>query len=888
MVWLAPLNVQHIQSALKTRQHPFTGGGGFGKKQKRLYLHTVPSATQREQVYDRASKALLDIETSLLPTYGGRCWKVQVTIADPNTTLAVTSTMDGKRKGDKNSNSKKKMESPYFVFGNKGVLELAAWPYILLRIPKPPKFQGYYSTSQTKKSAAKQRKKPQQLSEDCNTSSPKVVPEEEDDGDKNDDPIDEEEEQDDDEEEGLAIEVEDEEELELIYDLQEREVTPLSSLAYQERWRVPLPTVTTKWISPLREVFHTRKTAWNRAVELCKHEVRLEKALHGYDAQRNRCLSPSSTAVLSAKKALEVGWLRFQRDGLWVVGQEEQWKEDCGADEDEEGNDQNHTTARARPLSGRQYYIQCNRLSLQAQRQQQQHQEQLSIDKKEKSSSQAKRKLNLNDTEEAQQEVETTAKSTLRNKKFTLRNADDELRETWKSLSDTEQLEWKQKSCQHFENERRIHEPEQNPSTHGRIEKEGPKLEKISAATTTTRTSTTENNALFEHAITVPETPEDGSCVLEVTYVASKNDEDNKNNNMKKAAHDGRVTPSSAEGEEELSVHEAATATLNANKDTMEKHPCTVASVRVTPITSKPKTKTSIRGKTAAITTLEKPAPWTKWCLTADQVQQCYDAGMEHYDTVIATVKARDLHRELQDGFDVLRERGRGRFDMELPVFDTPAFHFMTQLTLAPWMPAVRQILGKDVVLIHKGMFLSMPGSEAQPYHQDGVHLTTQTQRDCHALNVFVPLVDLTMKHGPTEFCLGTHILEQEEFNAKFAETPLVKAGTPILFDYRLGHKGLANTSGTCRPIVYCTYAKSGLGKGEFRDKVNFSRSRYHRIGNLVSHKQVPSREERAEKRQQRIIEERLQNELEEVIRTTTTTTTTDSNGKGRHERNQE
>mmetsp|Transcript_33653 Transcript_33653/g.69993 ORF Transcript_33653/g.69993 Transcript_33653/m.69993 type:complete len:251 (+) Transcript_33653:102-854(+) len=239
---------------------------------------------------------------------------------------------------------------------------------------------------------------------------------------------------------------------------------------------------------------------------------------------------------------------------------------------------------------------------------------------------------------------------------------------------------------------------------------------------------------------------------------------------------------------------------------------------------------------------------------------------MDHYDSVIATVKARALHRELEDGFDVLRERGRGRFDMELPAFDEPAFNFLTDLKRAPWMPVVRTILGKDVVLIHKGMFLSMPGADHQQYHQDGVHLSTQTQRDCHAINVFVPLIDLTLKHGPTEFCLGTHILDQEEYNYKYIETPVVSAGTPIIFDYRLGHKGLSNTSGSCRPVLYCTYACENNGK-EFRDSVNFSRKRYHRIGDLVSSANILSRKDRAEKRQRALESLQLEEEEAEIKR---------------------
>jgi ectoine hydroxylase-related dioxygenase (phytanoyl-CoA dioxygenase family) len=80
-----------------------------------------------------------------------------------------------------------------------------------------------------------------------------------------------------------------------------------------------------------------------------------------------------------------------------------------------------------------------------------------------------------------------------------------------------------------------------------------------------------------------------------------------------------------------------------------------------------------------------------------------------------------------------------------------------------------------------------MPDAETQVYHQDGVHLTTQTQKPCHAINVFVPLVDLTTRNGPTEFCLGSHILGNDGFDKDYVETPRPKAGTPVIFDYRLG-----------------------------------------------------------------------------------------------------
>jgi hypothetical protein len=199
---------------------------------------------------------------------------------------------------------------------------------------------------------------------------------------------------------------------------------------------------------------------------------------------------------------------------------------------------------------------------------------------------------------------------------------------------------------------------------------------------------------------------------------------------------------------------------------------------------------------------------------------------------------------------------------MELPAFNSPVFDFLTDLKKAPWMPIVNTILGDDVVLIHKGCFLSLPGAEAQEYHQDGVHLTTQTQRPCHAINVFVPLVDLSTRNGPTEFCLGSHILGHEGHDRDFVEIPKPKAGTPVIFDYRLGHRGLGNSSMMCRPIVYCTYARVVGGK-EFRDSVNFSRKRYHKIGELVE--KPLSREERRHKRK-RSLESREETQLKKAL----------------------
>ena len=255
-----------------------------------------------------------------------------------------------------------------------------------------------------------------------------------------------------------------------------------------------------------------------------------------------------------------------------------------------------------------------------------------------------------------------------------------------------------------------------------------------------------------------------------------------------------------------------------------------------------------------------------RWCLDDEKVELCKDACMEHYEAVMRTVKGRNLLQELEDGFDVMRERGRGRFDMTLPVFDEPQFDFLTDPKKTPWMPVVRAILGDDAVLVHKGCFLSLPGAEKQVYHQDGVHLNNQTQRPCHAINVFVPLIDLHARNGPTEFVLGSHVLGQEGFDKDFTETPMPKAGTPVIFDYRLGHRGLGNSSDKPRPILYTTYSANSAEGKTFFDSVNFSKNmttgkKYHKIGDLSA--KPLSREERRNNRK-RSIESRLLEEVKE------------------------
>ena len=797
-----------------------------------------------------------------MPSYGGRLqWKCIVTIKE---TIASTTNQTKTKPKNNNNNKKKKNDetqkkSPYFCWNARGQLELAAWPFMMEKIPNPPHFPGYYkngavrarSSSSNKRSSSSTDSKNNKDTKIQNLSAPQcpnennirlqsphsddvvqtpgtlttpdtvamngvddtigrddnpttvtnlivdpVVPDGNNDSKMTIDvdvaPPDNEIEKEDDEEEEEADEEEWlSEEMKQLRELQERAVTGLAELAYEERWRVSIPTIHYKWISPLQQTFYTRKSAWDHAIELCKNDVLLDKVLRGYGANGKTILPklPTQSATFNAGK------LRFIRDGLWIIGQEEQWIHDRMT---QEQNDSKVDGA-------------CDSWIVDQ------------IDGA------------LNQPNDKMTSVDTSASNIVELKP-------PQQQRPWTGVS----LFINETRIQHRDN--RIMEISQEPTTHA-----------ISPSPSKGKNSDTDSSTSSLSTYTIePATPIALNPVTTITTDGKPSvilETPTLKGNSKPLDRNDVPTYTLVEATKELralwkSMTEDEKNKWNNNakiKNALGLKPA-LSSVSIHPTSSSAESLPVGNAKQASTKT--KPVNVQrskKWSLNEQQIQLCYDAGMEHYDQIMRTVTARDLFRELEDGFDLLRERGKGRWDMNLPEFETNSFAFLNDINKTPWMPVVREILGKDVVLIHKGIFLSMPGSSKQVYHQDGPHLTTQYQKPCHAINVFVPLVDLVLDNGPTEFCLGSHILGYDGLDEDFVTTPTVSAGQPIIFDYRLGHRGLGNSSTSCRPIVYCTYAASADGK-EFRDSVNFSRKRYHRIGDLVE--KGLTRAERAEKRQ--------------------------------------
>jgi hypothetical protein len=132
--------------------------------------------------------------------------------------------------------------------------------------------------------------------------------------------------------------------------------------------------------------------------------------------------------------------------------------------------------------------------------------------------------------------------------------------------------------------------------------------------------------------------------------------------------------------------------------------------------------------------------------------------------------------------------------------------------------------------LLYAGVVHSFPRSQpdnpvpdAQLWHRDGPSVFTNLHHVSHCINVFVPLIDVSTANGTTEFVPGTHddrLFEQvagdvvktaEQDPAeqhKLAVRADVKAGTAVVFDTRVLHRGLANASMQERPVLYFTMAR--------------------------------------------------------------------------------
>lgn len=182
-------------------------------------------------------------------------------------------------------------------------------------------------------------------------------------------------------------------------------------------------------------------------------------------------------------------------------------------------------------------------------------------------------------------------------------------------------------------------------------------------------------------------------------------------------------------------------------------------------------------------------------------------------------------------GYIEIVQRSPGRWDV--PISPT---QFGIEEAQMPWWPLVTELLGEDAEHAFSGVVSSEPGSPAQHWHIDSPHESAK-HLGAHAINVFVALHDIPLPMGPTELARGSHRLTNHLSNPKLRAEELVyqhagsspeqlvrgtaaavpeccvsamTAGSCLVFDDRLLHRGLGNGSDAMRHLAYFAYHRRG------------------------------------------------------------------------------
>lgn len=210
--------------------------------------------------------------------------------------------------------------------------------------------------------------------------------------------------------------------------------------------------------------------------------------------------------------------------------------------------------------------------------------------------------------------------------------------------------------------------------------------------------------------------------------------------------------------------------------------------------------------------------------LSKDFIEQIYQEFMKVMDDKVKRFALKRV--QSQDGrekennkvkLDFRPEGGNhdlNRWNMHLPTH--PTFINEQLIAIPQVLNTVKYFLGKNPIAFILASDTPYPGSGFQNIHQDFSRF---------GITVNIPLVDFTEENAPIEIWPGTHIYEstgKSEFHTKEVDLSkaqleeivanvaskrmLIKAGSILIRDQRMVHRGTANNSILPRPCLSIWY----------------------------------------------------------------------------------
>jgi hypothetical protein len=199
--------------------------------------------------------------------------------------------------------------------------------------------------------------------------------------------------------------------------------------------------------------------------------------------------------------------------------------------------------------------------------------------------------------------------------------------------------------------------------------------------------------------------------------------------------------------------------------------------------------------------------------------------GYVLFPGVLPSALMQALHAEFERVFEahVARtdpNRGANRYQMHLPFRPPFADPAVIENPLA--LAVLDGLLGRDYICHYFASDTPLPGSDYQRVHSDVALLFPETPLSLPAYSVVlnIPLVDHTPENGPLEIWPGgTHLmpggtdLEALAPGMRSERVPM-PAGSLLLRDMRMWHRGTPNRSDAPRPNLALIYSRPWLKLG--------------------------------------------------------------------------
>jgi hypothetical protein len=186
-----------------------------------------------------------------------------------------------------------------------------------------------------------------------------------------------------------------------------------------------------------------------------------------------------------------------------------------------------------------------------------------------------------------------------------------------------------------------------------------------------------------------------------------------------------------------------------------------------------------------------------------------------------------DLVADMRESFGRLLEthirrtdpnRGANRYQMHLPF--EPPFNDERVVANLSILSIVDALVGEDCICHYLASDTALPGSEYQPVHPDIYQLFPEQRivLPPYSIVVNVPLVDAREDNGPLEVWPGgTHhyVADPAQVPALAAimqsQRVLMPAGSVLIRDSRMWHRGTPNRSNAPRPNFTLIYSRFWL-----------------------------------------------------------------------------